>query len=147
MICLCNADETVVRDKLALSDINDPRFQQLPLHLLITYKPLRSEISEEADCFRLFLRLYPASAGIKDGHLRSPYDLAVSRSLSVYFIRLLLNSDLTIDPVRRQNLNFDARRDGMFLAFRALTGNFEPTIWAKIRYEGRDLLSRVISYL
>jgi hypothetical protein len=151
VICLCVADETVLRDKCTPSDINYLRFQQLPLHLLIThmssYGIPRSEILEEAHYFRLFLRLYPASAGIKDGHLISPCDLAVSENLSVYFIRLLLNADPTIDPVRRHDLNFDARRDGIFLAFRALSGNLEPTIWAKIRYEGRDLLSRVISYL
>jgi ankyrin repeat protein len=147
MICLCKADGTVVRDKCTSPDSNDEEFEQLPLHFLIACKFLTSEISDEADCFRLFLSHYPASAGIKDGHLISPYDLAVSENLSVYFIRLLLNADPTIDPVRKHNLNFDARRDGMFLAFRALSGNLEPTIWAKIRYEGRDLLSRVISYL
>jgi ankyrin repeat protein len=147
MICLCKADETVLRDKCTPSDINDPGFEQLPLHFLIAYTPPRSEMSEEAHHFRLFLRLYPASAGIKDGHLISPYDLSIGLNLSVYFIRLLLNADPTIDPVRRHDLNFDARRDGMFLAFRALSGSLEPTIWAKIRYEGRDLLSRVISYL
>jgi ankyrin repeat protein len=140
MICLCKVDETVVRDKWTPSNINYRRFQQLPLHLLITYKRPRSEISKEADCFRLFLRLYSASAGIEDGHLISPYDLAVSENLSVYLISLLLNDDPTIDPVRRHNLNFDARRDGMFLAFRALSGNLQPSIWAKICYEGRDLL-------
>jgi ankyrin repeat protein len=147
MICLCNADEMIVRDKCTPLDIDHPRFEQLPLHLLITYRPLRSKLSDEADCFRLFLRLYPASAGIKDGHLISPYDLAVSRNLSVYFIRLLLTADPTIDPVRRHDLNFAARRDGMFLAFRALSANLKPTIWAKIRYEDKNLLSRVISYL
>jgi hypothetical protein len=59
----------------------------------------------------------------------------------------LLSADPTIDPVERHNLNFAARRDGMFLAFRALSTNVNPTIWAKIRYEDKDLLAHVISYL
>ena len=65
VICLCNADETVVRDKYTPADIDDDHFGQLPLHLLIADYFPRSELSNEGDCFRLFLRLYPASAGIR----------------------------------------------------------------------------------
>jgi hypothetical protein len=144
---LCNTDEAAVRDKCTPSDITSSPFQQLPLHLLITYNSPILEVSNEGDCFRLFLQLYPASAGVRDGHSRSPYDLAVSKGLSVYFIRLLLNSDPTIDPVRRHNLNYAARREGLFLAFRALCTSVEPTIWAKLRHEDRDLLKRVTLYL
>jgi ankyrin repeat protein len=138
---LCNTDESVVREK-------ESALQQLPLHLLIAYKPPRIEVSDEGDCFCLFLQLYPASAGVKDGHLKTPYDLAVSKGLSVYFIRLLLNANPCIDPIKKRNLNYAARREGLFLAFRALCATHEPIIWAKLRNEGdRDLLRRVISYL
>jgi hypothetical protein len=147
VIHLCAADETVVRDKCTFSNIDNEHFEQLPLHFLIAYKAFNSEISGEADCFRLFLSLYPASAGIKDGHLISPYDLAVSGDLSTYFLRMLLAADPTIDPERRHNLNFAARRDGMFLAFRALSSNAKATIWSKIRYEDKNLLKNVIAYL
>jgi ankyrin repeat protein len=146
-IYLCNTNAAVLTDKCTPSDTSNAQFGQIPLHLLIRNHPPRSNISDEADCLRLFLRLYPTSAGIKDGHLLSPYDMAVSRNLSTYFIRLLLSNDPTIDPVRRHNLNFAARRDGMFLAFRALSANIEPTIWAKIRFTDKNLLDRVISYL
>jgi hypothetical protein len=105
------------------------------------------EVSDEGDCFRLLLRLYPAAAGIKDGRLASPYNLAVRNNLSVYFLRLLLNADPTIDPVARSNLNYVARREGMFLAFSALSTTLEPTVWAKLRDEYKDLLRHVISYL
>jgi ankyrin repeat protein len=144
---LCNTDESVVRDKCTPTDVSSPRFQQLPLHFLIAYSPPSTEVSHEGDCFRLFLQLYPASAGVKDGDLETPYDLAVSKGLSVYFIRLLLSCDSTVDPVQRRNLNYGARREGIFLAFRALSTSVEPTIWAKLRHEHRDLLQRVISYL
>jgi hypothetical protein len=73
--------------------------------------------------------------------------MAVSNDLSAYFLRLLLSADPTIDPVRRHDLNFAARRQGMFLAFRALSSNVEPLIWSKMRLKGRDLLQHVISYL
>jgi hypothetical protein len=148
---LCSIDETVVRDKCTPPDTTDSRYQQLPLHLLIEYnssifEPML-EVSVKGDCFRLFLRLYPASAGIKDSHSKTPYNLAVEKNFSAYFRRLLLSADPTIDPVERSNLNFTARKEGIFLAFRALSTNLEPTIWANIRHQGKDLLARVISYL
>jgi ankyrin repeat protein len=147
VICLCSVDETVVRDRFTPPDTDQWCSGQLPLHLLIEHKPPRSELSDEGDCFRLFLRLYPASASIKDDNSQTPYDLAVEQNLSAYFLRLLLSADPTIDSVERHNLNFAARRDGMFLAFRALSANVKPTIWAKIRYEDKNLLARVVSYL
>jgi hypothetical protein len=144
---LCNIDNTVLRDTWTHSDRDGSLSLMLPLHILIFDYPPRSEISDEGDCFRLFLRLYPAAAGIRDGDSRTPYDYAVLESLSAYFLRLLLSADPTIDPVERHNLNFAARREGMFLAFRALSTNKKPTIWAKIRHEDRNLLAYVISYL
>jgi hypothetical protein len=145
---LCDIDETIVRDKCTPSSVDNADFESLPLHLLVRHKSqfLISELSNVADCFRLFLHIYPASAGIRDGHLKSPYDLAVSKNMSDYFIRVLLAADPTIDQIKRKNLNFKARREGMFLAFRALPGKVKPTIWSKIRYEGIELLAHVMSY-
>jgi hypothetical protein len=84
---------------------------------------------------------------MKDGQSKSPYDLAVVKNLNKSFIRLLLANDPTIDPVKRKNLNFEARREGMFLAFVALSTTLEPTIWAQLRFENVELLARVILYL
>jgi hypothetical protein len=136
-----------VRDIRTPPAVTSPLSQQLPLHFFIQWKPPRTEVLNKGDCFRSLLQLYSASAGVKDGHLKTPYDFAVSKGLSVYFIRLLLNADPTIDPVQRHNLNYAARREGMFLAFRALCSSVKPTVWAKLRHEHRDLLQRVISYL
>jgi hypothetical protein len=119
----------------------------LPLHFLLQYQSPIAEVSDEGDCFRLLLTFYPAAAGVKDDHLRSPYEMAVSNGLSAYFLRLLLAADPTIDPVRRHDLNFAARRQGMLLAYRALPSNVEQSIWSKLRLKGRDLLQHVISYL
>jgi hypothetical protein len=46
---LCNADETAVRDKCTPSDIDDDDLDSLPLHRLIDYRSLVSEVSDEAD--------------------------------------------------------------------------------------------------
>jgi ankyrin repeat protein len=138
---LCNVDRTVVREKFNSG--------QLPLLLLILYRCGSGtlEVSDLGDYFRLILSLYPAAAGIEDDGYRSPYDWARIKGMKSYFRRILLLADPTIDPVERRNLNYTARRQGMFLAFRALSRNKEPTIWAKLRYEDRNLLERVISYL
>jgi hypothetical protein len=144
---LCDIDATVVKDKCTPSDINSPHSGMLPLHHFIGCQSPIAEVSDEGDCFRLLLHLYPAAAGIKNDYSRSPYDMAVSKNLSAYFLRLLLAADPTIDPVRRHDLNFAARRQGMFLAYRAMPSHTKPTIWSKLRLKGRDLLQHVISYL
>jgi hypothetical protein len=50
--------------------------------------------------------------GIKDGHSKSPYDLAVAKYINKYYIRMLLAADATIDPVKRKNLNFEHEEKG-----------------------------------
>jgi hypothetical protein len=147
---LCDADESVVREKRTKYSNG-----KLPLHAFIHCRHHISEVSDEGDCFRLLLRLYPAAAGIKDDKSNkvtnqtipmSPYDLAINNKLSTYFVRLLLRADPNIDPLKRHNLNFEARKQGLFLAFRAISGDRKPPILAKIRSEGLDLIRYVFSY-
>lgn len=78
--------------------------------------------------------------------LANPYDSKMLK-LGVYFRRLLLAADPTIDPRARRDLNYEARRDGMFLAFATLSVDRGPTIWSKLRHKGNDLLARVLAYL
>jgi hypothetical protein len=151
-IILLNADPTLARVKCVTSDTNHLNSQQLPLHLLINNFSfnLNHPNTYNGDCFRLLLHLYPGSAGVKDSHSKSPYDVAIERKyfkLDVYFIRLLLNNDPKSDPPKWRDLNYAARKEGMFLAFRALSTNLEPIIWSKIRYKDKDLLARVVSFL
>mmetsp|Transcript_8484 Transcript_8484/g.8429 ORF Transcript_8484/g.8429 Transcript_8484/m.8429 type:complete len:160 (-) Transcript_8484:105-584(-) len=141
---LCDIDETVVRAKCTPSDTTLDCSGQLPLLVFLSINDQISDMSDEAECVRLLLRLYPEGAGIKDDNSVSAYDMAIS---SKQLQRWMLSADPTIDPVRRRNLNFEARREGMFLAFRALSSHVEPTIWAKIRFRDKDLLKRVITYL
>lgn len=113
---------------------------------------MTSGVTVEADCFRYLLNIYPAAAGIKDDKDTSVYDMAVKNELDVYFIRLLLNADHTIEPEKRRDLNYAARKQAMFLAYRALTISLEASIWNKLRglyerYELPVLLMHLISYL
>jgi hypothetical protein len=124
IMIMCEVDSTIVTEKCQGQGFN----QMLPLHFLVQYRTLTSGVTDKADCFRYLLNLYPAAAGIKDGTDRSPYDWALVKNADLYFIRLLLNADLTIDPERRCDLNYVARKEAMFLAYGALTKSQEPSI-------------------
>jgi hypothetical protein len=95
---------------------------------------------EQACPYRSFLRVtklrFEASAGVRDGHLKTPYDLAVTKGLSVSFIRLSLNADVTIDPVQRSNLNYAARREGFraLCYFIRLVFNYSPHLRCQYLY-------------
>jgi hypothetical protein len=103
-------------------------------------------MSVEADYFRYLLNLYPATAGIEDSREESPYDIAVRENIDAYFLRLLLNADPAINPAKRHDLNYAARREAIFLAFRALSSDQQPPIWAKLRYEKFELLSTLLLF-
>jgi hypothetical protein len=115
MICICNADATALKDKYTLTDSNEVGiwagslctfFKRIRIQDLLQRVYACSKKIRVIRCSGL---ISPASAGIKNSHLRSPYDLVVSKNLSVYFIRMLLSADPIIDPLRRHDLNFSTR--------------------------------------
>ena len=125
----------------------------LPLHYVINWnaESLRdSLLSKEADCFRLLLRSYPEAAGIEGGvgaDKMTPYQLAVDKKLPPYYHRLLLRAAPNLNPAELHRLNYAERRMAMFLAFKALTRNIEPLLLARLRFEKKDLVKHVISFL
>jgi hypothetical protein len=147
IMIMCEADETIVQEKC-----QDPDYEQmLPLNFLLHIRTL-GFLTVEADYFRYVLRLYPAAAGIKNGADKSPYDMAIAKNMDVYFVRLLLNADPTIDLERRRHLDFEARKDAILLAYRAISRDKKASIWKKLRalYGGSEyptLLVHVTSYL
>jgi hypothetical protein len=149
IMIMCEVEKTIVKQIYHDNDDADHHevSGNLPLHFLLKYSFFPSNISVEADCFRYLLNLYPDAAGIKDDQDGSPYDWAILNHINVYFIRLLLNADRTIDLDRRGNLNYAARRDAMFLSFRTLSSNHEPSIWIKLRFKKLDLFKNIFSYI
>jgi hypothetical protein len=145
---LCDIDVTVVRDKCTFPTVQPNRkCGQLPLHVLIQCpRGSTAEVSDKGDCFRFLLQIYPAAAGIKDDHSNTLYDLAVARKMKVYFRRLLLAAVPALDPIERRELNYQARRQGMFLVFRAVSSDKKSTIWANLCFEGLDCLQHVIPF-
>ena len=135
------------------TNANYPWNGWLPLHGLInciSESLCESLLLKEADCFRMFLRLYPEAAGISAGvgaSKKTPYQLAVRKALPPYYHRLLLRAAPNLNPEQLREVNYAERRMAMFLAFKAVTKNVEPLLLASLRSEKKDLVKHVISFL
>jgi hypothetical protein len=149
IMIMCEADKTIGTQIILRNDVDDGSKGIFAMHCLLDNRGFRFSSTEsvEADWFRYLLGLYPAGVSVKDDTYESPYDHAAAMTndseLDIYFVRLLLNADFTIEPERRHDLNFAARKEAVFLVYRALTS----IIWIKLRCESWDLLMHVISYL
>ena len=66
------------------------------------------------------------------------------------FGRLLLLADLALKSRHLQDfraLNWEARAQAMFLAYKARAASPEPTIFARLRFEDKTLLKCVVLFL
>ena len=109
-----------------------------------------SPLSAEADFFRSMLRWYPEAAGIEAGNgasKKTPYQLAVDGKVDPYFLRLLLHAAPHLDPAELHRLTWTERRMAMFMAFRAVTAKPIPLLMARLRFENKDLVKHVVSFL
>ena len=160
-----------LRTPMAHMDADDENNGRLPLHMVINWHAdcLRgSLLSPEADCFRMLLRWYPQAAAIEGGvdmvfnndndeeeeeeesrivFKKTPYQLAVDEDLPPYYRRLLLRAAPELDPVELRRMNYEERRMAMFLAFTAVTTQVKPLLMARLRFEKKDLVKHVISFL
>jgi PleD family two-component response regulator len=111
------------------------------------HMPEVTGVSIISDIFRFVLHHYPAAVGVRDSDDQNAFDLAIWNGVDDYFIRLLLNADRSAEPESRLDLNYKARKEALFLSYRALSTDRVPIIWVKLRNESRDLLRHTISYL
>jgi hypothetical protein len=151
--------QIVVQSGLELSDNHVPdeddeddeehlnNYLSLPLHMVlktdIDIDP--SPVSEKADISRLLIRLYPEGTSVKNIHDKYPYNYAIVNVMNSYFIRFLLRGNPNYHLLH--DLNYSERRLTMSLAFRAVSRNMTVTVWANLRFENKDLLKKVISFL
>ena len=125
----------------------------LPLHFMIKSSVfgLPCPLSEEAGFFRLMLRWYPEAAGIEAGTgsmKKTPYQLALDCSNpDPYYLRLLLRAAPNLNPAELHQLNYAERRMAMFMAFKAITTGITPLLIARLRFENKDLVKHVVSFL
>jgi hypothetical protein len=124
----------------------------LPLHFFVWSGQLHSAspLSDWADFFRFILSWYPEAAGIEAGNgtcKKTPYQLAVDRKVDPYFLRLLLRAAPDLNPAELHRLHWTERRMAMFMAFRAITTEPTPLLLARLRFENKDLVKHVVSFL
>ena len=85
---------------------------------------------------RLLLRCYPAAVNIiGDGNRMTPYTSALKNRdpAKLNLLRLLLRADPTMDLDKWHELNYDARRMGMFLSTRSICDrNNTIKIWKEL---------------
>jgi len=113
----------------------------LPLHFAVEYYNSRA--------VEVLLRLYPEAAGIEGGrgeYRGTPYSIAPRDRPSGYE-RQLLRAAPHVDPAALRDLNWAARRMAMFLAFRAVSRRAAPNMLARLRFENKDLVKHVVSFL
>ena len=153
-LCETGGEEQVRAPVARLTDVNEDYNGWLPLHFLIDWntESLRDSLfSKEADCFRMLLRSYPEAAGMEGGfgawYKKTPYQLAVDKNLSPYYLRLLLRAAPDLNPSVLHRLNYAERRMAMFLAFNAVSRSGEALLLARLRFAKKDLLKHVISFL
>ena len=106
--------------------------------------------SECTELLRLMLRWYPEAAGIIAGNgtsQKSPYQLAVDNKFPPYYLRMLLRAAPDHNPTELHRLNFAERRMAMFLAFRAISKDVKPLFLARLRFENKDLVKHIVSFL
>ena len=158
ILCEIDGGQELVRTPIILPTTTDGQNSAngwLPLHIFISSGVLKkpiccSPLSAEADFFRLLLRWYPEAAGVQSGSgasTKTPYQLAVRRGLDPYYLRLLLRAAPTLKPAELHRLNYKERRMAMFMAFRAITAEPTPLLLARLRFENKDLVKHVVSFL
>jgi hypothetical protein len=145
--------------RMPMADPTDVLFRHnghLPLHLFVSslswgFHAGSNLVSEDADMFRWWLRVYPEAAGIVGGvgapYKKTPYQLAVAQRLPDYYLRLLLRAAPTLNPAELHRLNYAERRMAMFLAFKATSGTLKAPLLVRLRGESKDLVQRVVSFL
>jgi hypothetical protein len=132
-------------DPLAVRVANNEGF--LALHHLmsrsnkLTFEPL----SDEAKSLRFLLKAYPQGASHASNAGRTPY----SRCLPAraYARRLLLMAAPALDPAELHRVNYEARRQVLFLAFSAVEAKGKETMLRRLRKhrDGTINVVRVIS--
>jgi hypothetical protein len=78
------------------------------------------EVSEEADCLRFLLKHYPEAAAIDNSAGLSPYRQCVAQQTPSFVRRLMLLACPSLRPDQLKLLNYQARRQAMFLFFAAV---------------------------
>jgi len=93
----------------------------------LTFEPL----SDEAKSLRFLLKAYPQGASHANNAGRTPYSFCLPAH--AYARRLLLIAAPALDPVKLHRVNYEARRQVLFMAFSAVGEGGNECILMKIK--------------
>jgi ankyrin repeat protein len=119
---------------------------KLPLHIFceMHHDPIH-EMEAEADCLRYLIKMYPDGVKIADKSGMTPLQHAVPEN--IFMRRQLLTMDPSQSIEEMRTLNYEAKRQGIFLAFAAINAYGIPNIFCNLRTRDQHLLQYALSYL
>jgi len=91
--------------------------------LISAFEPL----SDEAAQLRFLLKVYPQGASHVNNKGETPYSLCGHQRVSAYARRLVLMAAPSLDPAELHRVNYEARRQVLFLVFAAVSSHSTPT--------------------
>jgi ankyrin repeat protein len=116
----------------------------LPIHKLFYLNSFKSENDLAANKLRFILDKYPECVNIPNSP-QNPYDLSLTKPDFVQ--RLMLRAQPDIDLQRYHDLNYNARRMGIFLGFTAITKDGTQSLFHKLQVKNYDSFRVMISFL
>ena len=123
----------------------------LPVHVLLSKATFESESDEATDKLRFLLKEYPESVAklttprSNRNRPTSPYLL--SRDKNEVVRRLVLRAMPSLNPQEHAELNYAARRMGLFLGTAAAVVEGEQSIFNRLRENDESLFKRVVIFL
>ena len=118
----------------------------LPIHLLC-YN-FKADESSYTDMLRFLVRHHAAGVSIPNNGGDTAYSvLCESLPDKVYAHRILLRVNPDLDMASYRLMNYEARRQAMFLLFSAVSRNVELNIFRRLLSLNVELVKAVLSYL
>jgi hypothetical protein len=86
---------------------------------------------------------------VKDAYGETPYATGLKHKIPSYYIRLILRSSPSLNPPHLKELNYQARKIALNIAFRTKKILNANSSWERFRSkDGRDdLIRHIISFL
>mmetsp|Transcript_29529 Transcript_29529/g.80780 ORF Transcript_29529/g.80780 Transcript_29529/m.80780 type:complete len:545 (+) Transcript_29529:94-1728(+) len=120
---------------------------RLPLHVFaqVHHDTALEDEKGEMELLRFLLNTYPKAVSATDNAGYTPFSLSNHENPIVK--RMFLLTDPSLMPDQYRELNYLARRMGLFLAFAAINADGIPNIFSKLRQANMSLLRHSLSFL
>lgn len=118
----------------------------LPIHKLC--KNFKKDQNSYTVTLRFLVKHHPTSVSMLNLAGDTAYSILCSRlPKKTYPHRILLRANPDLDIVTYRQLNYDARRQAMFLLFFAVSRNVELNMLRRLMSRNVELVKAVLSYM